>query len=40
MKNDNPTIWLVLCSEKNETMVKYQLGENNQQIFAKKYRDG
>lgn len=37
-ETDNPTIGLVLCSEKNDTMVKYMLNENNQQIFASKYK--
>lgn len=35
---DNPTIGLVLCTEKSDTMVKYMLSENNQQIFASKYQ--
>ncbi len=35
---DNPTIGLILCSEKNDTMVKYMLNEQNQQIFASKYQ--
>jgi len=37
-KNDNPTIGLILCSEKNETMVKYTLLEDNKRIFASKYK--
>ena len=36
--DDNPTIGLVLCTEKNDTMVKYTLGEANKQIFASKYQ--
>ncbi len=36
--NDNPTIGLVLCTEKNDTMVKYTLGEKAKQIFASKYQ--
>ena len=35
---DNPTIGLVLCTNKNDAMVKYTLGANNQQIFASKYQ--
>lgn len=35
---DNPTIGLILCTEKNDTMVKYTLGEKKQQIFASKYQ--
>ena len=37
-KIDNPTIGLILCSEKNETMVKYTLLEDNKRIFASKYK--
>ena len=37
-KNDNPTIGLILCSDKNETMVKYTLLEDNKRIFASKYK--
>lgn len=35
---DNPTIGLVLCTNKSDAMVKYTLGANNQQIFASKYQ--
>lgn len=35
---DNPTIGLVLCSEKNDAMVRYVLGKGNEQIFASRYR--
>jgi len=37
-ENDNPTIGLILCSDKNETMVKYTLLEDKKQIFASKYK--
>ena len=36
--NDNPSFGLVLCTDKNETMVQYLLGEDNQQIFASRYK--
>ena len=36
--DDNPTIGLILCTEKSEGMVKYTLGEKNKQIFASKYQ--
>lgn len=36
--DDNPTIGLLLCAEKNEAVVKYTLPENNQQIFSRKYQ--
>ncbi len=35
---DNPTVGLVLCTDKNDTMVKYVLAENQQQIFASRYQ--
>jgi len=37
-ENDTPTIGLILCSHKNEAMVKYTLLENNNRIFASKYK--
>lgn len=37
-KDDNPTIGLILCTEKNEQMVKYTLGDQAKQIFASKYQ--
>ncbi|MGL4450143.1 MAG: PDDEXK nuclease domain-containing protein [Sarcina sp.] len=36
-KDDNPTIGIILCSEKNETIVKYSILEESKQIFASKY---
>jgi predicted nuclease of restriction endonuclease-like (RecB) superfamily len=37
-KGDNPTIGLILCSEKNKTIVKYSLLSESKQIFASKYK--
>ncbi len=37
-KDDNPTIGLVLCADKNEAMVRYTLLSENEQVFASKYR--
>ena len=37
-ETDNPTIGLILCTEKNNKMVRYTLGEKAQQIFASKYQ--
>ena len=34
---DNPTIGLVLCSDKNKTLAKYSLLNDNKQVFASKY---
>lgn len=36
--NDNPTIGLILCTEKNKTVVKYSLLNESKQIFASKYK--
>lgn len=35
---DNPTIGLILCAEKNEAMARYTLLENSKNIFASKYK--
>ena len=37
-KNDNPTIGLLLCTDKNKAMVKYTLLDKNKQIFASRYK--
>ncbi len=34
---DNPTIGIILCSEKNEAVVKYSVLKDSQQLFASKY---
>lgn len=36
-ETDNPTIGIILCSEKNEAMVKYSVLEESKQLFASKY---
>jgi predicted nuclease of restriction endonuclease-like (RecB) superfamily len=36
-EDDNPTIGLILCTAKNNTIVKYSLLDDNKQIFASKY---
>lgn len=36
--DDQPTIGLILCSDKNDAMVKYTLLEENKQLFASKYQ--
>ena len=38
IKGDNPTVGLILCSDKNESMAKYTLLHDTNQIFASKYR--
>ena len=35
--SDNPTIGLILCTEKDKTIVKYSLLNDSSQIFASKY---
>ena len=35
--DDNPTVGLLLCTEKNDSMVRYILGAENEQVFASKY---
>lgn len=35
--DDNPTIGLILCSENNQTVAKYSVMSENQQLFASKY---
>lgn len=37
-ESDNPTIGLILCTEKNKTVVKYSLLNDSQQVFASKYQ--
>lgn len=36
--DDNPTIGLILCSEKNEAIVKYSVLNDAKQMFASKYK--
>lgn len=35
--DDNPTIGLILCTEKNETVARYSVLSDRRQIFASKY---
>lgn len=37
-EDDNPTLGIILCTEKSETMVKYSVLKDSQQIFASKYK--
>jgi predicted nuclease of restriction endonuclease-like (RecB) superfamily len=36
--DDNPTIGIILCAERDETIVKYSVLKENSQIFASKYK--
>jgi hypothetical protein len=35
--DDNPTIGILMCADKDETVVKYSVLNDSQQIFASKY---
>ena len=37
-EGDNPTLGLILCTDQNETAVKYTLGTGQQKIFASRYQ--
>jgi len=37
LPEDNPTIGIILCADKNETMAKYSVLSNNENLFASKY---
>lgn len=36
--DDNPTLGLILCTDKNNAVVRYVLDESNKQIFASNYQ--
>jgi hypothetical protein len=36
--DENPPIGIVLCTDKNEAVVRYTLPEGNRQIFASRYK--
>ena len=38
LDSENKTIGIVLCKDKNDTIVEITLPENNEQIFASKYQ--
>ena len=37
LPDENPTIGILLCADKNDTMVKFSLPEDNKSILASKY---
>jgi hypothetical protein len=37
-KGDNPTIGLILCSERDDTVVKYSILNGSEQLFAGQYQ--
>ena len=38
LAEENPTIGLILCKDKSDLLVQYTLPENNDQIFASRYK--
>lgn len=38
MPDENPTVGILLCADKNNTLVKYSLPENNKTIMASEYQ--
>ncbi len=37
-QDDNPTLGIILCADEDETMVRYSVLSESQQLFASKYR--
>jgi len=37
-EGDGPTLGLILCTDKNDAVVRYTLGEENKAIFANRYK--
>ena len=38
LKNDNPSVGLILCEDKKDAVVRYTLSKGNKQIFASRYK--
>ncbi len=38
LEGENKTIGIILCQNKSKSVVEYTLPENNEQIFASKYK--
>jgi hypothetical protein len=36
--DDNPTIGIILCADKDEMLARYSVLKDSRQIFASKYR--
>lgn len=36
-EGDNPTIGIILCADRNETVVKYSILKDNENLFATKF---
>ena len=37
LPDDNPTLGIILCAQKNETMAKYSVLSDKDNLFASKY---
>jgi hypothetical protein len=37
LPEENPTVGILLCADKNDTVVKFSLPQDNKQIIASKY---
>jgi len=37
-EDDNPTIGIILCTEKDNTVVKYSVIDDNENLFVSKYQ--
>jgi hypothetical protein len=37
-EEDNPTIGIILCTEKDETVVRYSVLNDSNQLFASRYK--
>ena len=37
-EDDNPTVGLILCTSKDETIVKFSVLKDSEHLFASKYR--
>lgn len=37
-EGDNPTVGIILCSDKDTSVVRYSVLHENEQLFATKYR--
>lgn len=37
-EGDNPTLGIILCADKDETIVKYSILKESNRIFASKYK--
>ena len=38
LQHEQKTIGLIMCKDKSDALVEYTLPENNEQIFASKYK--